>query len=538
MISKKNFLLKIIFTIYSILKNMFRRKINWSIFFFFIAVAIASAIFRMTNLTVIEFKADEAINLFLASRPLFGHPFPPGGTVSSIGILNPPLLNYLLFPFVLISFDPKAISLFIGLLNSLAIGFFFLLLKRYYDTITAFIASLLLAFSPWSILFSRKIWTQNLMFPFLVLLLYSLHKVVLEKKMIYWIIYVIASLFLFQLHQSSLFFLLLISGFLLLKKVKFNLAYILVGFFLGIMPAIPYFVYVLKNAFSNPQVFLIAKERFSSGYFPIIFFRPLQITGQGNFHFVLGDDMLTFANQFPLFYQLRRFFYIEYLLLPFGALIFWKKFPKLRLLVYATIGLPVIYFFLHFQPFMHYFIILAPLLFLFLASGLSFFLDFPKPIIKNISLLVFLALLGVSITFNLIFFRLLNQQKAFKGDYGISFTIIEQNVKRRLKNYENDKNYQEMVLASYLPKNLLYGNLPVAKMLYSYEKTQKSLSALEERLKQIPEDARVQNELLAFWTTLPPTIETLHLLEEKSQNSPGYKLIYDEVHKLFLAQSP
>lgn len=65
---------------------------------FFLIIILSALIFRITNLRLIEFKVDEAINLFLASRSLFGQSFPPGGTVSSIGILNPPLFNYFLLP--------------------------------------------------------------------------------------------------------------------------------------------------------------------------------------------------------------------------------------------------------------------------------------------------------------------------------------------------------------------------------------------------------------------------------------------------------
>lgn len=513
------------------------KKIIPSTLILFLIIVLSSALFRITNLTMVEFKADEAINLFLASRPLFGHPFPPGGTVSSVGLLNPPLLNYLLFPFVLISLDPKVISFFIGLVNSLAIGFFFLLIRRYYNTTVALMASLLFAFSPWSILLSRKIWAQDLILPFLVLLLYSLHKVVLDKKMIYWLPYVVSSLLLFQLHQSSLIFLLLLNGFLLIKKVKTNLTYIALGFILGIIPMLPYLIYIANNLSLDPQAFLISKERFGHQYFLVIFLRPLQILSQGNFHFVLGEDMLTLAQRFPLAYHLRRFFYLEYLLLPLGALVFWKNYPRLRFLVYLTLGLPLIYFLARVEPFIHYFAILLPILFLFLASGLFFLLSFKNSILKIVALGIFSALIGISVIFNIAFFSLLNEQKALKGDYGTTLIMAEREVKERLKKYQDNKEYREMVLASYLPKNLLYGNLPVAKMIYSPEETRGRLSLLEERLREVPEDARVHNELLAFYTSSPPTAEIVALLKKKSEALPGYQPIYEEVHRLFVKQN-
>lgn len=512
-------------------------KIKSPVFLFCLIVA-AAALFRLTNLDLIEFKADEAINLFLASRPLFGQSLPPGGTVSSIGLLNPPLFNYLLFPLTLISLDPRMISFFIGLLNSLAIGFFFLLVQRYYRTNTALIASLFWAFSPWAILFSRKIWTQNLILPFLILLLCAFHWLVVDKKPSAWAIYAFTSLCLLQLHQSSLFFLLSVGLFLIIKRVKVNFGYLALGLGLGLLPAIPYFIYLFKNFSSDSTAFLVAKERFSPQYFPAIFFRPFQIMSQGNFHFVLGDDMLTFAQNFPLAYHLRRFFYLEYLLLPLGVFIFWKKFPSLRPIVYASLALPLIYFLLHFEPFIHYFLILVPLLFLFLAEAFAFFFQSKNRLAKYGFYSLFGLLIVTSLVFNLSFFQLLNQRKALQGDYGTIFAVSQQTVEEKLAPYQDDKAYPEMVLASYLPRNLFYGHLPLGKMLYSPEQVQPRLADLKKRLEAVPDDPRVQLELTAFYTAPPITLETIQLLEEKSQTLPGYQSIYQEVNNVFLQQNP
>ena len=98
----------------------------------FFGIFLLSLFFRITNLDLMEFKTDEAVNLLLAARPLFGHAFPPGGTVSSLGILNPPLFNYILLPIILINLDPKFVTFFIGLINSLAVALFFLIVRRYY----------------------------------------------------------------------------------------------------------------------------------------------------------------------------------------------------------------------------------------------------------------------------------------------------------------------------------------------------------------------------------------------------------------------
>lgn len=498
----------------------------------FTIITALAAIFRITYPEIIEFKADEAINLFLAARPIFGHPFLPGATVSSIGLLNPPLINYLLYPFTLLTTDPKIISVVIGLINALAIGFFFLILKKYYGYLTALFSSLLMAFSPWMILFSRKIWAQDLLIPFVIILLLSIHKLAIDKKTKYWFVYALSSLFLIQLHQASIILIAILTIFLI-RKVKINIPYLSGGIILGILPMLPYFIYVLNNFWFDPLAIIVPKERFASAFYPIIFLRPLQILSQGNFRFILGEDNFNFANQFPMIYQLKQFFYLEYLLLPLGIILFFKHFKKLRFLIYAIISLPIIYYFLHFEPFIHYVLILTPLLFLFLGFGLKTLFDSKFKLIKFFSLGAMIILVTLSFFYNLAFFQFIKDKKEIKGDYGNSFGVIEKQTREKFAKYQGSKDYQEIILASYLPGQFLYGYMPVAKMLYPYKKTLNDLPALEKRLLTNPDDPRVKLQLTAFYTTYPVTKHLLNLLKIKSEKIPGYLPIYESVSSFF-----
>lgn len=505
--------------------------------FLFLLIILSSALFRVTNLDLIEFKADEAINFFLASRPLFGHPFPPGGTVSSIGILNPPLFNYLLFPFVLISTDPRIVSFFIGLINSLAIGLLFLLVKRYYGLSIALITSLLFAFSPWAILFSRKIWAQDIIVPFFILLLIALHKIIIDKKTLYWILYVVSSLFLLQIHQSTIFFLLLLTIFLLLGKPKIQYKFVLIGFVLGIIPLLPYIVFQLTSGCFDCGQFLTARERLAPQFNYSIFFRPFQIMNQGNFHSILGGDTFTFAQRFPTIYSFRLLFYGEYLLLPIGIFLFWKRFPNLRFLVYSVFLLPLVYFLFRIDPQMHYFVIITPLLFIFLGTAIWSFMEFKNMLFKFFSLSIVVALITISLLYNVAFFNILNDLKSLQGDYGTTFIKSEEAAGRIFDRYKTDPRYKEMIIASYVPKHLVHGDIGIARMLYKSEVTKNYLSQLEARLKEVPEDARVYNELISFYTNVTPTLDTVRTLRVKNFSIAGYSIVYDEVYKLYLERN-
>jgi len=511
---------------------MARNKILPSDLFVFCLVTLIAAFFRCRHLDLIEFKGDEAVNLYLAARPYFSHPFPPGGTVSSIGLINPPFFNYLLLPLIYISRNPKALSFLIGLTNSLSIGFFYFLIKRYFKKTTALLASLLFALSPWAILFSRKIWTQNLLVPFVLLMLYSLLKIVIDKKQAYWWVLAMSQLLIIQLHQPAIFLIAIINLWIWLRKIKPHWKYLTLGFFLGALPLIPYLAFILQNI-QNPQVFLIPKQRFSDQFFPSIFLQPLQILGQGGFHFVLGTDTLTFAQKFPFAYQLRKFFYLEYFLLPIGICLLWRKKPKLKFLIYPVIGLPIIYFLLRFRPFIHYFISLLPLLFLFLGIVFHAWFKHSKLWWRRIGYFTYSILVIASLLFNQSFYSLLKQEISLTGDYGISFIEIEQKTNQIYDAYQLDPHHEEMILASWLPIESIIGSNPIAKMIYSNQDTQLHLTELEDRLKQIPIDRRVQNQLIAFYSWPPPTATTVKYLKSKSLEIPGYKLVYKEIDRYY-----
>lgn len=504
---------------------------------YFILIVGFAAIFRVINGNLIEFKGDEAINLFLASRPLFGHPFPPGGTISSFGILNPPLLTYALFPLTFLSTDPKIVSLSIGFINALSIGFLFLLIHKYYGKSIALISTTLLAFSPWSILYSRKIWAQDLMLPFLIPWFFSIHQIVITKKLFYWTIYSIFSLLLIQLYLPNIFFVAITTIFLLTQKgIQPNVRYTLPGIIVGLLPLIPFIAYQVVNNCPDCTVLTNASQKLSTTYDLLLFIRPLQIMSQGNFQFILGEDMITFAKNYPFVYELRKIFYIEYLLLPISMVLFWIQFPKLRFFVYASASLPLLYFMLRIVPHMHYFITLTPFLFLFLAYAISKAIHSKKALIKLTSLLILVLLVVTSVSFNSVFFDLLQKQKSLKGDYGSAFVLTQEAKKRPLEKYKNTKEYQEMLITSYIPRSFIYGNLPGGKMLYDFQLTEKRLPLLEQRLIEVPEDVRVQNELIAYFTRPPITQVTLLYIKEKSSEIPGYLIIFEEVSKRFEEQ--
>lgn len=522
------------------------KRVNKSIFannsylknavFLALIILVSATLFRITYSDLIEFKTDEALSILLSARPLFGHTFPPGATVSSVGIMNPPLVNYLLLPLVSISLDPRIISILIGFINSIAIAGFFLIVNKYYGTKTALFTALLLSFSTWSILLSRKIWNPDLVLPVFLLLFFSIHKLIIERKEKYWSVYFFSCLLLIQVHLDTIFFVAPLTVFLL-TKFKTNLKYISFGILLGIIPLIPYLWYQFLNNCPDCVAFINSRNKLSTHHYLETLIKPFQIVGLGDFRFVIGNDTLTFQNLFPLPYFLRKLLYIEYLVLPLAVFSFFKIYPKMKILVFTSLLVPFLYFFLKVEPLIHYYDILLPILFLFIGAFFNFLTNSKNNLIKILSYTLFLSMILVFIVFNIFFFKLLSVKQNMDGDYGPVYSLRKKVAEDQFAKYKDDPAYQEMYLTSFVPQSLFHGNLPMAKIFFDLKNTQKNLLRLEKRLQSVPVDPRVQYELIAYYSQKPPTLVEVKYLRNIAVKSPIYFDVYREIYaNIYLPQ--
>jgi 4-amino-4-deoxy-L-arabinose transferase-like glycosyltransferase len=133
------------------------------------AIVILAAFLRFWNLEATEFKYDEARVCNLAAHFVDTGTPPLRGMGSSTGIDNPPLAIYLMSVPVLFSRDPLLVTGFVTLLNVIAVWGCYRFGRRYWGTTVGLLAALLLAVSPWAIFYSRKVWAQNLLLPFVLL---------------------------------------------------------------------------------------------------------------------------------------------------------------------------------------------------------------------------------------------------------------------------------------------------------------------------------------------------------------------------------
>jgi len=403
----------------------------WPLVVFILAIP-----FRIFFPNLIEFKADEALTLFQARQFFQSFSFPQIGLISSTGIHNFPLFSYLIILFSFVSSDPRFVSLLIALINCLAIMLFFIIIRKYYGFVVALTASAILATSPWSILFSRKIWAQDLLLPFVVAIIYAL-----QKKSTF-LIFLLLTL-ITQLHGSGLFLFIAVIISLLISKTKINLNKAIYGFLAGLLTTLPYFYYQLTaNNFCLDCQAFINFQAIPKNFDPANLLRFLQVT---------SGLFFQFETKINLFSNKEIFFYLHW---PFiFAGIIYGFINKRKALIYSLLILliPFLYFITKTPSYPHYYAVLLP--FLCLIEGLGFnyiFLFFKNKFYKTGVGLIFLILIISNIMFEINFYRYLSIYKQGKGDYGPIFSETEKFVNKQIYNYQLLPYYDELKSYAYI----------------------------------------------------------------------------------------
>lgn len=139
-----------------------RTWFEWSIL---IVILLLAAVLRLGYPGTNPYSGDEARLSVLALQTIHGESFATYGISSSSGARNPPASVYAFLPPYIISSDPLVATLYVGVLNVLAVGLTWLLVRKKWGFWPALIAALYLSTAPYAVFFSRNIWTQNLLIP-------------------------------------------------------------------------------------------------------------------------------------------------------------------------------------------------------------------------------------------------------------------------------------------------------------------------------------------------------------------------------------
>lgn len=480
-----------------------------------------------------EFKADEALNTFLITRAHFGHPIPPGGTVSSVGILNPPLFTYLLLPITLFTTSPTALALTIAFINSLAIGSLFLTLNKYYNKTVGIIASLLLCVLPWHIIYSRKIWTQNLLFPLAVFLFFFLHRALIQKKKRAWIYAGISLILMAQLHQGSFLLLILFIAFSLISHLNVSWKNFILGLFLGSFPLFPYLLFQFTTLCIGCSTYTASSHPLTLSLLTHLLL-PAKIFSLSDFDILLGTDFTLFRNAYFPIALTRHLTYPIIVMTLVGAVLHWRNRKNMRVIPFLYFAFPISFILLRFDIFMHYYLPLLPITALFVAEFFDRAIHSTSSLLRKSGYFLFLILLLSYIFFSLSLNSFIANHKDIHGEYGRAYLLSKAGAESKLKEKKNDTSYEEMIIASYVPLQSVIGPETIARIVYDPVQTKNNLRTLEKRLEDTPYDDRILLELTAFYTQKPITRKTLSTLAQKSIINPGYTQIFDVISDKYI----
>jgi len=396
----------------------------------FLIIILLATYFRLAFIELAEFKGDEARDAFIAKDLIAEGKVPLVGAATMVGGNSGPLYYFLLaLPFS-ISFNPIVASTFIAFLNIIAVIITYKFTKDFFNERIALITSALVAVSPFVILFSRKIWNPDLIFPFSTILLYSLYSVVLKKKAKFLISLFISLSFLIQIHAINLFLVPAVFIFLLKFRSVIKLKYLVTGLLLSILIFSPFIYFELTNNFKNTATLFSTFRLYQFNKINTIAIQHLaSLTSGSGFDYMLGSDSTSFNSS--IFY-VNKFFVVENLLLFFGIiLIFYfasRKTFSLNLkysilLFWFTIPLLILLFF-NGPLYPYHLIMLLPVNFLTIAILIDFLLRKTEKLplqqqLKFLIVFVLFAVLFVQISFDQAFLNLLNKNGGTKGLYEI-----------------------------------------------------------------------------------------------------------------------
>ena len=217
-------------------------------------LAVAAGV-RLWRLDLMEFKGDEAQACRLAVQVvdvLKGHAVPGEhlplvGLMASVGVPNPPLFVYLLAVPLVFFATPLAAAAMIALSNVGAVWLCAVIGRRYFSPRVGLVAAGLYALAPWAVIFSRKIWAQDLLPVFVGAFLLAAHAFLVDRRprALLWLFLLAAAAV--QLHFSALVLGGILAGLLVAGRAQVRARWLGWGTGLGLLLYAPYFAHILRS---------------------------------------------------------------------------------------------------------------------------------------------------------------------------------------------------------------------------------------------------------------------------------------------------
>jgi 4-amino-4-deoxy-L-arabinose transferase-like glycosyltransferase len=382
-------------------------------------VLAVAAVTRFARLDLMEFKADEAEACRLAlhvlgqAEPGVGEFFPTAGLVASVGIPNPPLFVYLLALPLAVTRTPLAAAVFVAATNVTAVGLCYLAGKRCFSTFVGLVSAALFALSPWAIVYSRKIWAQDVLPLFTGLFLLALYAFLVQKRTraAFWLVLLAGAAT--QIHFSAWVLVIVAAAAITVDREPLRWRWVALGIACVAALYVPYLWHLIAV---NDDLGQAARDHVAPsafGRYRTSVRYTLAVAGGDKLSLLLGSQS---ALAFPLSFVFGTTAFVG---LVWSARR-WRTrvLDRLRVLLVAWFLLPVAALTaVRVTPYPHYFIVLYPLPFL----GAAFALE--KLTQRSITAGI-VALTACLVAFTLLdagLFRTITRNGGARGDYGVAY---------------------------------------------------------------------------------------------------------------------
>lgn len=223
-----------------------------------IAILVLAGILRMAWPGLTEFKRDEALLMARALEMVESGEVAVRGISSSVGFPNFPASVWIYALPLAISDHVYSATLFTGLLNLLAVAGGWWLTRRFWGATAALAAALLFAVSPWAVFHSQKIWAQDLLPALVVGWAICAGLAFVEGRRWFIVGHLLLLALAIQVHFAAVALLPATVIFLIVFRRRVDWRLMALGGVLGVLIALPFFAYVLRQPELGPAALLDA----------------------------------------------------------------------------------------------------------------------------------------------------------------------------------------------------------------------------------------------------------------------------------------
>ena len=299
-----------------VLPTTLRSRQSISVWVLFLLVVAVAAYFRLASLNLAEFKSDEAGTSIVVKALVDHGQVPFLGPGLATGGNSGPIYYYILAIPFLISTNPIVASAFIAVLNIVGVVFTFKLAREFFNERVALIATALDAVSPFAILFSKKIWNPDLVFPFTVILFYCLYAFVIKGRPKYLVPILALYAVILQIHPITLFLAPVILLFLWRSRSGIRPRYLFMGVALSLVLFAPFIYGQAMSGFGEGGSLASTLKSFVfDNVNPSVVGLLSGITSGTGFDYVLGSSAPAFYSSI---FHVNDYFIVENICLYLG----------------------------------------------------------------------------------------------------------------------------------------------------------------------------------------------------------------------------